>query len=116
MRKNDSKTTISRGRKPIAGNGLVAVSNSHVNQTSKRLTVDDMNDRSMAVNRVTGLTPGSADLGRVQYRLPLKLDVSMERNQPAFVDAVENNPLNQSLRKNAIRDSMMLEEIQKSRR
>jgi len=107
MRKNDSKTTISRGRKPIAGNGLVAVSNSHVNQTAKRLQVDDMNDRSMAVNRVTGLTPGSADLGRVQYRQPLKLDISMERNMPSVVDAIENNPLNQSLRKNAIRDSML---------
>jgi hypothetical protein len=116
MRKNDSKTTISKGRKPIAGNGLVAVSNSHVNQTAKRLTVDDMNDRSMAINRVTGLTPGSADMGRVQYRLPLKLDVSMERNMPAVVDAIENNPLNQSLRKNAIRDSMILEQLNGSRR
>jgi hypothetical protein len=46
----------------------------------------------------------------------LKLDVSMERNMQSVVDAVENNPLNQSLRKNAIRDSMMLEEIQKGRR
>jgi hypothetical protein len=116
MRKNDSKTTISRGRKPIAGNGVVAVSNGYVNQTAKRLTVDDMNDRSMAVNRVTGLTPGTADLGRVQYRLPLKLDISMERNMPSVVDAVENNPLNQSLRKNAIRDSMMLEQLNGSRR
>lgn len=116
MRKNDSKTTISRGRKPIAGNGVVAVSNGYVNQTAKRLQVDDMNDRSMAVNRVTGLTPGTADLGRVQYRLPLKLDISMERNLPAMVDAVDNNPLNQSLRKNAIRDSMMLEQLNGSRR
>ena len=115
MRKNDSKTTISRGRKPIAGNGVVAVSNGYVNQTAKRLTVDDMNDRSMAVNRVTGLTPGSADLGRVQYRQPLKLDISMERNMPSVVDAVENNPLNQSLRKNAIRESMMLEQLNGSR-
>ena len=115
MRKNDSKTTISRGRKPIAGNGVVAVSNGYVNQTAKRLQVDDMNDRSMAVNRVTGLTPGSADLGRVQYRTPLKLDISMERNMPSVVDAVENNPLNQSLRKNAIRESMMLEQLNGSR-
>jgi hypothetical protein len=116
MRKNESKTTVSKRRKPIAGNGVVAVSNGHINQTAKRLTVDDMNDRSMAVNRVTGLTPGTADLGRVQYRLPLKLDVSMERNMPAVVDAVENNPLNQSLRKNAIRDSMILEQLNGSRR
>jgi len=31
----------------------------------------------------------------------------MERNMPSVVDAIENNPLNQSLRKNAIRDSML---------
>jgi hypothetical protein len=67
----------------------------------------------MAVNRVTGLTTGTADIGRVMYRLPLKLDVSMERNMPAMVDAVDNNPLQQSLRKNAIHDSMLLEQLQK---
>ena len=114
MRKNESKSTVAVLRKPMAGNGNLAVFKGDINQTAKRLTADDVNDRSMAVNRVTGLTPGTADLGRVQYRLPLKLDVSMERNMPAVVDAVENNPLNQSLRKNAIRDSMMLEQLRKS--
>lgn len=113
MRKNESKTTVAKLRKPLAGNGNIAVFQGDIKQTAKRLTVDDVNDRSMAVNRVTGLTPGPADLGRVQYRLPLKLDVSMERNLQSVVDAVENNPLNQSLRKNAIRDSMVLEEIQR---
>jgi hypothetical protein len=103
-------------RKPIAGNGGIAVFKGDINQKSNRLTADDINDRAMAVNRVTGLTPGTADLGRVQYRLPLKLDVSMERNMQVMVDAVENNPLNQSLRKNAIRDSMLLEELQNGRR
>jgi hypothetical protein len=116
MRKNESKTTVSKRRKPVAGNGNIAIFKGEVNQKSNRLTADDLNDRALAVNRVQGLTPGSADLGRVQYRLPLKLDVSMERNMPSVVDAVENNPLNQSLRKNAIRDSMVLEEMQKSRR
>ena len=111
MRKNESKTTVAVLRNPIAGNGNLAVFKGDINQTAKRLTVDDVNDRAMAVNRVTGLTPGSADLGRVKYRLPLKLDVSMERNMPAIVDAVDNNPLNQSLRKNAIRDSMMLKQL-----
>ena len=114
MRKNESKSTVAVLRKPMAGNGNLAVFKGDINQTAKRLTADDVNDRSMAVNRVTGLTPGTADLGRVQYRLPLKLDISMERNMPAVVDAVENNPLNQSLRKNAIRDSMMLEQLRKS--
>jgi hypothetical protein len=113
MRKNDSKTMIAKGRKPIAGNGNLPVFKGEIHQTAKRLTVDDVNDRAMAINRVTGLTPGSGDLGRVKYRLPLKLDVSMERNMPAVVEAVENNPLNQSLRRNAIRESMLLEEYAK---
>jgi hypothetical protein len=112
MRKNESKTTVAVLRKPMAGNGNIAVFKGDINQNSKRLTTDDINDRSMAVNRVTGLTTGSADLGRVKFRMPLKLDVSMERNSPAMVDAVDNNPLNQSLRKNAIHDSMLLEQLQ----
>jgi len=115
MRKNEAKTTVAVLRKPIAGNGNIAVTNGDIRQTAKRLTVDDVNDRAMAVNRVTGLTTGAGDLGRVKYRLPLKLDVSTERNMPAVVEAVENNPLNQSLRRNAIRDSMMLEEMMKGR-
>ena len=116
MRKNESKTTISKLRKPLAGNGNIAVFKGEIHQKSNRLTADDLNDRALAVNRVSGMTPGTADLGRVQYRVPLKLDVSMERNMQVMVDAVENNPLNQSLRKNAIRDSMVLEQLQGGRR
>jgi hypothetical protein len=115
MRKNESKTTVSVLRKPIAGNGNIAVMNGDIRQTAKRLTMDDVNDRAMAVNRVSGMTPGTADLGRVKYRLPLKLDVSMERNLPAMVEQVDKNPLNQSLRRNAIHDSMLLEKLQGSR-
>jgi hypothetical protein len=116
MRKNESKTTVATLRKPLAGNGNIAVFKGDIRQTAKRLSADDVNDRAMAVNRVSGMTPGAAELGRVQYRLPLKLDVSMERNMPAVVDAIENNPLNQSIRKNAIRDSMALEEMLAGRR
>ena len=115
MRKNESKTTVAVLRKPIAGNGNIAVMNGDIRQTAKRLTTDDVNDRAMAVNRVSGITPGTADLGRVKYRLPLKLDVSMERNLPAMVEQVDKNPLNQSLRRNAIHDSMMLEKLQATR-
>jgi hypothetical protein len=111
MRKNDAKTMIAKGRKPIAGNGNLPVFLGDINQTAKRLTADDVNDRSMAVNRVVGMTPGTGDLGRVKYRLPLKLDVSMERNMPVMVEAVDNDPLNQSLRKNAIRESMYLDQL-----
>ena len=115
MRKNESKTMVSKLRKPIAGNGGIAINSGEIHQTTKRLTADDINDRSMGVNRVVGMTPGTADLGRVQYRLPLKLDVSMERNMSAVIDAVDNNPLQQSLRKNAIRDSAMIEQMQMAR-
>jgi hypothetical protein len=115
MRKNNSKETVAKLRKPIAGNGGIAINNANIRQTTKRLTADDINSRSMAVNRVTGMTPGTADLGRVRPRLPLRLDVSMERNQSFIVDSVENNPLNQSLRKNAISESYRLQEIEEAR-
>ena len=116
MRKNESKTTVAKLRKPLAGNGNLPVFKGEIHQKSNRLTADDLNDRALAVNRVSGMTPGAADLGRVQYRLPLKLDVSVERNMQVIVDAVENNPLNQSIRKNAIRDSMALEQLQGGRK
>ena len=112
MRRNESKQTVAKLRKPIAGNGNIAVFQGDIHQTAKRLTVDDVNDRALAVNRVTGLTTGAADLGRVKYRLPLKLDVSKERNTPRMVEAVENNPLSISLRRNAIHDSNLLAEMQ----
>jgi len=115
MRKNESKTTVSVLRKPMAGNGNLAVFQGDIHQTAKRLTADDVNDRAMAINRVSGITPGTADLGRIKYRLPLKLDISMERNMPAMVEQVDNNPLNQSLRRNAIHDSMLLEKLQGAR-
>ena len=115
MRKNESRTTVAKLRKPLAGNGNIAIFQGDIKQSTKRLTADDINDRALAVNLVTGMTPSTADLGQVKYRLPLKLDVSRERNMQVFVDAVDNNPLNQSLRKNAIRDSMILEEMQKAR-
>jgi hypothetical protein len=43
--------------------------------------------------------------------VPLKLDVSKERNQNAVIAAVEDNPLNISLRKNAEHDQRLLEEV-----
>jgi hypothetical protein len=111
MRRNESKQTVLKNRKPIAGNGNIAVFKGEIHQTTKRLTADDINDRALAVNRSLDFGPGAADLGRVQMRLPLKLDVSMERNMPAVVEQVDNNPLMQSLRKNAIHDQMLLDQM-----
>jgi hypothetical protein len=112
MRLNPNKEQIAKGRKPIAGNGGMALVNEDPGkQTSKKLDADIINDREMRINNVTGLPPGSGDIGQVKYRLPLKLDVSLERNQPAMVSSVENNPLQQSLRRNAERDQLVLEEV-----
>lgn len=112
MRTNPNKEQVAKGRKPFAGNGNLGVFTGEVNGvTYKKLDADIVNDRALAVNNVTGLTPGAGDLGQVKYRVPLKLDVSKERNQNAMIAAVEDNPLNQSLRKNAETDQRTLEQL-----
>ena len=109
MRTNPNKEQIARGRKPIAGSGSVAVFKGDPGrQTSQKLDTDVINDRALAINRSMDLTPGVGDIGRVEYRVPLKLDVSRERNQYSFVEAVDNNPLMQSLQKNAALDEQAL--------
>lgn len=95
--------------KPMAGNGGIAVFTGEQNGvTYKKLDADSINDRAMAVNRVQGITPGAADLGQPRLRVPLHLDQSRERFGPEMVSAVENNPLNQSLRRNAFADEAAL--------
>ena len=102
MRTNPNKEQIARGRKPIAGNGGLAINQGDPGkQTARKLYTDDLNDRVNSVNRVEGLTPGVGDIGRVKYRVPLRLDVSAERLTPDIVEAVDNNPLQQSLHRNA---------------
>lgn len=111
MRLNPNKEAIARGRKPIAGNGQIATVNGTVNQTTKKLDADSVNDRALAVNNVTGLPPGPGDIGAVKYRVPPQLDISLQRNQRAIVAAVEDNPLQQSLQRNAEHDQRLLEEL-----
>jgi hypothetical protein len=111
MRSNPNKEQIARGRKPIAGSGKSATFNGNPGvQLSKKLDVDIMNDRALAVNRSVDITPGVGDIGRVEYRVPLKLDVSRERNTYSAVEAVDTNPLMQSLRKNAEIDEAAIKE------
>lgn len=107
MRTNPNKEQIAKGRKPVAGNGNVAIFTGEINQRSKKINADYINDRVPAVNRVEGLPPGAGDLGDVRFRVPLKLDVSMERNQREMIGAVQNNPLmaTQSLHRNANLDA-----------
>ena len=111
MRLNPNKEQIAKGRKPIAGNGNVGVfTGEKLGVTYKKLDADIVNDRELSVNNVNGLTPGAADIGAIKYRAPLKLDISLQRNTPLMVAAVENNPLQQSLRRNAEHDQKVLEE------
>lgn len=100
MRTNPNKEQIARGRKPIAGNGNIAIFEGDPGrQTAKKLASDDINDRVNAINRVVESGPGVGDIGQVKYRVPLRLDVAAERNTQDIVDAVDNNPLQQSLHK-----------------
>ena len=112
MRTNPNKEQIARGRKPIGGSGTSATFNGDPGkQWSKKLDADFINDRALAVNRTGfGVTPGAGDIGRMEYRVPLKLDISRERNQYEAVSAVDNNPLMQSLRKNAEIDEAAVQE------
>jgi len=105
MRTNPTKEKIAKGRAPIAGNGNLAVFHGDINQNAKRLVTDDVNDRTNSINRVVGLTPGQGELGQVKFRVPLRLDMSAERFTYDTVAAVENNPLQQSLQKNAQLDA-----------
>jgi hypothetical protein len=108
QRLNPNKEQIAARRPPMAGNGNIQVFTGEYNQKTKKLNTDYINDRPNAVNRVVGFPTGVGDIGLVKYRAPLHLDVSAERFTPDIVEAVENNPLNQSLRMNAIKDSQAL--------
>jgi hypothetical protein len=114
MRLNPNKQQISKSRKPIAGNGGIAVFTGQVNQTSKKLDSDILNDRANAVNRVNPMSPGAGDLGSVKFRVPLQLDMSLQRNTPDMISALESNPLNQSLKQNAERDNEYLQRMLQS--
>ena len=111
MRTNPNKEQIAKGRRPIAGSGNSATFNGDPGrQLSKKLDTDVINDRALAINRSLDITPGVGDFGRTEYRVPLKLDISRERNQYSSVSAVDNNPLMQSLSKNAKLDDIAIRE------
>jgi hypothetical protein len=114
MRTNPNKEQIAAGRDPMHGNGgALAVFDGDINQTTRKLDADIVNDRSNAVNRVVGIPTGVADLGQVRPRVPLKLDVSRQRNTADMVSAVNSNPLmaSQNLAYNADHDEKLLQEM-----
>lgn len=114
MRLNPNKDQVSKLRKPTAGNGVImgGTLNGNIYQTSRKLDADSVNDRANAVNRVqVELPTGVGDIGRVKYRVPPQLDIAGQRNTPEMIAAVEGNPLNQSLRLNAMHDEAILRQM-----
>ena len=97
----------------MSGNGGLAVFTGDINQTTKKIDADIINGRANAVNRSLDLNSGVGDIGQVRYRVPLKLDQSIERNQREIIAAVENNPLMQSISKNAAHDEAVYQEMLK---
>jgi len=112
MRLNPNKQQIAKGRK-LAGGNIQIYQGDEPNVTFKKLDTDIINDRALSVNRSLDMGPGSADIGRVKYRAPLKLDVADERNQREIIAMTENNPLMQSLRKNAEHDERLASQLQR---
>jgi hypothetical protein len=114
MRLNPNKQEIALGRDPMHGNGgALAVFDGDINQTTRKLDSDIINDRANAVNRVAGIPTGVGDIGQVRPRVPLKLDVSRQRNTMDMVSAVNSNPLmaSQNLAFNAEHDEKLLQEM-----
>lgn len=114
MRLNPSKQEIALGRDPMHGNGgALAVFDGNINQTTWKIDADIVNDRANAVNRVVGMPTGVGDIGQVRPRVPLKLDVSRQRNTMDMVAAVNSNPLmaSQNLAYNAQHDEKLLQEM-----
>lgn len=114
MRTTAGKEQIAAGRDPMHGNGgALAVFDGDINQTTRKLDSDIINDRSNAVNRVVGLPTGVGDIGQVRPRVPLKLDVSRQRNTQDVVAAINSNPLmsTQNLAFNAEHDEKLLQEM-----
>jgi hypothetical protein len=83
MRQNPNKEVIAAGRRPVAGNGLMALFNGedNMNVTYRRLDTDSLNDRMNTSDRVVGPPIGTEAIGMVRPPQPaLQVDVSKDRN------------------------------------
>jgi hypothetical protein len=113
MRLNPNKQQIAKGRK-LAGGNIQLFQGDEPNVSSRKLDTDVINDR-VPTSRPLDLGPGAADLGRVKYRAPLKLDVANERNQREIIAQTENNPLMISIQKSAEHDAKLAQQLKVAR-
>ena len=100
MRTNPNKQMVTK-RPALGGGNIQIFKGDEPNVSSRKLDTDIINDRALAIGRSIDFGPGAADIGRVKYRAPPRLDVSMERNQREIISQTEKNPLMQSLHVNA---------------
>jgi hypothetical protein len=114
MRLNPNKQQIAKGRTPLHGNGgALAIFDGQIKQTTRRLDADNVNDRADSINRVVGIPTGVADIGQVRYKVPLKQDVNVVRNQRDILAGIQSNPLfdTQDLARNAEHDEALYAEM-----
>ena len=107
MRLNPNKQQVAK-RPALGGGNIQLYQGDEPNVTSRKLDTDIINDRALAVNRSLDMGPGAADIGRVKYRAPPKLDISTQRNQREIIEQTANNPLMQTLFRNAEIDDRAL--------
>jgi hypothetical protein len=94
MRTNPTKEAVAALRKPIAGNGSLAVFNGedYVNMTYRRLDTDSLNDRSATVDRVVGPPLGTEAIGVQRAKQTLQISVAEDRNIREVLDSLNDNP------------------------
>jgi hypothetical protein len=114
MRLNPSKQEIAK-RPALGGGNIQLFHGDEPNITYRKLDTDIINDRALSVNRSLDMGPGAADIGRVKYRAPLKLDVANECNQREIISQTVNNPLMQSLHANAEHDEKLAQQLNNAR-
>jgi len=103
MRQYPQKERIAEGRAPHGViNGGLFNGEDNMNVQYRKIVADSVNDREPALDRVQGEAASKSAVGIQRPRAILKLNVATERNDPVFVQAVEQNPYNIALYKGGV--------------
>ena len=93
MRQDGQRENLSRGRKPVAGNGLLSLFNGedYMNVSFRKLDTDILNDRDTTVDRVVGPPIGTEAIGMMRPPQELKASAA-DRNIHEILDSLNDNP------------------------
>jgi hypothetical protein len=93
MRQDGQRENLARGRKPIAGNGLLSLFNGedYMNVSYRKLDTDSLNDRDNIVDRVVGPPIGTEAIGVMRPPQELKVSTA-DRNIHDILDSLNDNP------------------------